>query len=107
VEREALERVSRVEVENIMVLASTREDAEGFVRKIAHLEGDLVVEHQAREVSERESRVQFEELTLLQTLGSELCHTIVGPPRASHHPSEGMQHVALHHIEMAGELATL
>jgi hypothetical protein len=46
-EREALERVSRVEVENAMVLASAREDAEGFVQKITLLEGDLAAERRA------------------------------------------------------------
>jgi hypothetical protein len=46
-EREALERVSRVEVENVMALACAREDAEGFVRKIAIPEGELAVEHWA------------------------------------------------------------
>jgi hypothetical protein len=44
VERVALEKVSRVEVENATELASAREDAEGFVWKIALLEGELVVE---------------------------------------------------------------
>jgi hypothetical protein len=46
-EREALERVSRVEVENAMALASAREDAEGFVQKITLLEGDLAAERRA------------------------------------------------------------
>jgi hypothetical protein len=63
-------------------------------------------EHQW-EVSERECREQFEEITLLQTWGSELCHTIVGPPGVSNHLSEGMQLAALYHIEIDGELATL
>jgi class 3 adenylate cyclase len=54
VERVALERVSRVEVENTMALASAREDAKGFVRKITLLEDELAVERQNREVSERE-----------------------------------------------------
>jgi BMFP domain-containing protein YqiC len=53
VEREALERVSRVDVENVIVLASAREDAEGFARKIALLEDKLTAERQAWEVSER------------------------------------------------------
>jgi hypothetical protein len=53
-EREALETMSRVEVENAMMLASAHEDAEGLVRKIVLLEGELAAEHQAREVSERE-----------------------------------------------------
>jgi hypothetical protein len=79
-EREALERVSRAEVENATALASTREDVEGLARKITLLEDELAAELQAREVSERERREQFKELSLLQTRGSDLCHTIVGPP---------------------------
>jgi hypothetical protein len=63
-EREALEWVSRAEAENAMALASTREDAEGFAHKIVLLEDTLTVEHQAREVSKRESREQLKELTL-------------------------------------------
>jgi hypothetical protein len=49
-EREALESVSRVEVENVAALASARKDAEGFIQKITLLEG----EHRDREVSGRE-----------------------------------------------------
>jgi hypothetical protein len=104
-EREGLETVSRVEVENAVTLASTREDADGFARKITLLEDELVMERQARVVSEREHQEQFEELHLLQTRGSELCHANVGPPWARHHLSEGMRLWALHHIEMAEELA--
>jgi hypothetical protein len=63
------------------------------------------VEHQAREVSEWERQEQFEELTLLQTWGSKLCHAVIGPPWARHHLSEGMWLAALHQTEMAGELA--
>jgi hypothetical protein len=58
-------------------------------------------------VSERECQEQFEELHLLQTWGSELCHTIVGPPRARHHLPEGMRLDDLRHTEMAKELAML
>jgi hypothetical protein len=65
--RVALEKVSRVEAENTVVLASAREDVEGFVRKIVLLEGELAAEHRAREAFERERQKQFEELTLLQT----------------------------------------
>jgi hypothetical protein len=43
-EREALERVPRVEVENAATLASAHEYAEGFVWKIALLEGELVAD---------------------------------------------------------------
>jgi hypothetical protein len=53
-DREALERVSRVEAENATALASSCEDAEGLAQKIALLEDELAVEHRAREVSERE-----------------------------------------------------
>jgi hypothetical protein len=64
-EREVLERVSRVEVKNSAMLSYAREEAEGFVWKIALLEGELAAEDQAWEVSERERWEQFEELTLL------------------------------------------
>jgi hypothetical protein len=47
-EREALERVSRVEAENAVALVSAREDAEGFVRKISLLEGKLVEERRPK-----------------------------------------------------------
>jgi hypothetical protein len=56
VEREAQERVSWVEVESIVMLASTHEEAEGFVRKIVLLKGELVEVHRAREVAEENSR---------------------------------------------------
>jgi hypothetical protein len=56
-------------------------------------------------MSLRERQAQFEELTLLQTQGSKLCHAIVSPPWSRHHLSEGMQLATLRHTEMAGELA--
>jgi hypothetical protein len=62
---EVLERVSRVKVENAVVLASAHEDAEGFAGKITLLEDERDMECQTRVVSEREYREQFEELTLL------------------------------------------
>jgi hypothetical protein len=111
-EREARERVLRVEVKSAAVLASAHEEAEGLVRRIALLEGDHAEVHQAREMAEENSRVlsnaaadaerrweeskrefqqQFEELTLLQVWGSKLCLAIVSPPRVRNHLSEGMQ----------------
>jgi hypothetical protein len=104
VEKEALQRMSRVKAKNAVVLASAREDVEGLIRKIALFEGELVAEYQAQEVSERERLEQFEELTILQIQGSELCHAIIGPPQARHHLSEGKRLAALHHTEMAEEL---
>jgi hypothetical protein len=103
VEREALELVSWLEVENSTVLASACEDTEGLVWKIALFEDKLTRECWEQKMSEREHRARFEELTLLQTQGSELCHAIVGPPRAKH-LSEGMQLAVLHHTKVAGEL---
>jgi hypothetical protein len=58
-------------------------------------------------VHERERQEQFEELTLLQTSGSELCLAIFGPPRVRNQLSEGMRLVTLRHTEMAGELSAL
>jgi hypothetical protein len=55
-------------------------------------------------MSEREHRECFDELTLLQTRGSELCLVIVSPPRARR-MSEGMRLATLHHNEMVRELA--
>jgi hypothetical protein len=80
VEREVLERMSRVEAKNAMALAFAHEVVEGLIRKIILLEDELEAECQAREVSMRERREQFKELTLLQTWGSELHHAIVGLP---------------------------
>jgi hypothetical protein len=66
-EGEALERVSRAEAENAMMLASVCEETEGpwAVWEITLLEDELAAERRACEVSEREHREQFEELTLL------------------------------------------
>jgi hypothetical protein len=44
VEREAQKRVLRVQAENTAALASSHEDAEGLVLKIAFLEGEPAVE---------------------------------------------------------------
>jgi hypothetical protein len=103
-ERDAQERVSLAEVENSIALSSARADTEDLLRKLILLEDKLAEECRVRETSEREHREYFEELTLLQTQGSKLCHAIIGPPRARH-LSEEMCLVALRHIEMAGELA--
>jgi hypothetical protein len=65
VEREALERVSRAEVENSTVLSSAHADAEDLAWKFALLEDELAEEHRAREASKTEHRECFEELTLL------------------------------------------
>jgi hypothetical protein len=73
-EREALERVSRAEAKNATTLASAHENVKSLAQKVALLEDKLDVKHRAREMSEGEHRVRFEELTLLQTRGSELCH---------------------------------
>jgi hypothetical protein len=56
-------------------------------------------------VSEREHREQFEELSLLQARGSEMCLAIVGPPRVRNHLSVGMRAAAFHHTKRVGELA--
>jgi hypothetical protein len=104
----------------------THEDVEVLARKITILEGELVEERRARElteensrglpdivldaerqweVSERERREQFEELTLLQPWCSELCHAIIGAPQVRNHFSKGMHVAALCHTEVARELA--
>jgi hypothetical protein len=94
-----------VEAENSAVLSSARADAEGLTRKIILLEDEHVEEHRAHEASERENQERFEELTLLQTRGSELCLANIGLPWARD-MSEGMRLATLRHTEMVGELAT-
>jgi hypothetical protein len=58
-------------------------------------------------VSKGEHRAQFEELTLLQTRGSELCHASIFPPQVRHHLSKGMRLAALYHTLMVIEFAML
>jgi hypothetical protein len=65
VEREALQREWRVEAENPMMLASGHDDAKGLAQKITLLEDELAAERRSWEVSERERREKFKELTLL------------------------------------------
>jgi hypothetical protein len=85
-EREVWERVLKVEMESVTMLASAHREAEGLVWMIALLKGELTEAHRAwelaeenslglsdaavdakqwQEESERESQEQFEELTLL------------------------------------------
>jgi hypothetical protein len=127
-EREPWERVSRVEAESTVALVSAHEEAESLVWNIALLEGELVEAHRARgvseenscalsdmaanaerwwDVSEREHREQFEELTILQTWGSKLCLAIIGPPWLRNHMLERMWVAILCHTEMVGELVAL
>jgi hypothetical protein len=47
--------VLRLEVESIMVLASTHEEAEGFARRVALLEGELAKAHRAQDAAEENS----------------------------------------------------
>jgi hypothetical protein len=89
--REARKSASRVKVTSTAALDSAHEEAEGLVRKMAHLEGELTEARRAQEVaeenshamsivvadaeqqwevSERECREHFEELTPMQTQGS-------------------------------------
>jgi hypothetical protein len=104
VEWEALERVSQAKAENSIALSSTHANVEDLARKVFILEDEHAEERRTWETSEREHQGCFKELTLLQTLGFELCRVIVGPPRARHLP-EGMRPAALCHTEMDGELA--
>jgi hypothetical protein len=55
VEREAWERVSRVEAESAVALVSTREEVEGLVQKVTLLEGEHAKALRAREVAEENS----------------------------------------------------
>jgi hypothetical protein len=55
VEREARERVSRMEAEGASALAFACGEAEDLARRVAFLEGKLAEAHQAREVVEENS----------------------------------------------------
>jgi hypothetical protein len=88
-------------------IITAHEGSKGFAQKVTLLEDELAVEHQAWEVSKREHQVRFKELTHLQTWGSELCHSNIGPPWVRHYQSEEMRIATLHHTKMAGELAAL
>jgi hypothetical protein len=48
-EKEAQERVSKVEAESVASLASCCGEADGFARRVALLEGELTVGRQARD----------------------------------------------------------
>jgi hypothetical protein len=56
VEREAQERVLRVKVESVVVLASSREEIDSLVRKIALLEAELAEVRQDHELAEETAR---------------------------------------------------
>jgi hypothetical protein len=128
VKREAQKRVSRMEVESTVALASACGEAKDLTRRIALLEGELAEARQARDTTKENSQglsdvaadaerrleeskrvcwEHVEELILLQTRGSELCLTIVGPLRVRSHLLEGMLIAALHHNEMLEEFAAL
>jgi hypothetical protein len=49
--REAQERVSKAEVESAASLASCREEADGFTRRVALLEGELMDARQAHDTA--------------------------------------------------------
>jgi hypothetical protein len=53
---------------------------------------------------ERQCQDLVQELTILQTRGSELCKAIVGPLTVRGHLLEGMQIAAICHTEMVGQL---
>jgi hypothetical protein len=60
VEREARERVSRMEAESVTTLASAHGEAEGFTRRIALLEGKLMDTRQAQDMTEANNRGLFD-----------------------------------------------
>jgi hypothetical protein len=60
VEREAWERALRIEAENAAALAFAHEDAEGLVRKITLLEGELTDERRAHELAKENSHGLFD-----------------------------------------------
>jgi hypothetical protein len=116
------------EVESVAVLAPAWGDADGLIRKVALLKGELVEARRAWDVagervrylsnssaegarwlmaSEMKRQEQFEELSLLWSWGIELCLSIIGPSQVmSHHPTR-MRAATLHHAGMVGELTAL
>jgi hypothetical protein len=93
--------LSRVrDAESVAMLAPARGDAEGLILKVALLECELVEARRARDVagervcrllnsssegarwlmtSEMYHQEQFGDLSLLRTMGIELCLSIIGP----------------------------
>jgi hypothetical protein len=59
-EIEAQERVSSMEVESTVALASTHEETDSLVRIIALVEGELAEVHRAGEVAEETTRGLFD-----------------------------------------------
>jgi hypothetical protein len=59
-EIEAQERVSSMEAESTVALASTHEETDSLVWIIALVEGELAEVHQAREVAEETTRGLFD-----------------------------------------------
>jgi hypothetical protein len=55
-ETEAQDRVLRLEAESTTTLASTREEVEGLVQRIALHKGELAEAHQAWEMAKEDSR---------------------------------------------------
>jgi hypothetical protein len=126
--REAWETVLRMEVESATMMASTHGEAEGFDRRTALLEGELMDAWRARDTAEanpqslssvvadvdrREEEAErdcwewVQELTLLQTQGSNLCQAIVGPLKLRGHLSNWMRIAAACHTEMVEQLTAL
>jgi hypothetical protein len=110
-----------MEVERTAALASPHREVVGFAWRIVVLEDKLVEVHQARDTTEvnsqglsdvaanverrqedfeMECQERIQELTLLQTRGSELCKAIVSPLRVWSHLSEGMRIATLHHVSL-------
>jgi hypothetical protein len=116
------------EVENVAVQASVQEDADGLIRMVTLLEGELVEARQAWEVAEEkfrslsdasadgtqrlvvfemECRQQSEELSLLRARVAQSCLAIVGPSKVRSHLLARMWAATLCHTEMARELTAL
>jgi hypothetical protein len=122
------ERVSKAEAKSAASLASTREEADGFTRKVDLLEGELADASKAQDTAEanfsglcdrvvdvnrwqkdveRLCRDLVQELILLQNMGFELCQAIVGPSTLWGHQSEGMRIDSIRHTEMVGQVVAL
>jgi hypothetical protein len=116
------------EMESIAVLVSACGDAEGLVRKVALLEGELMAAHRAWEkalekvcnlsnsladavhrlvVSETEHREQFREISFLWAWGAELCLTIVSLSTVKSPLMARMRVTTLHRARVVEELTVI
>jgi hypothetical protein len=99
-------REEKIAQERVVLLASTRGEANEVAKKPSLLEGELVVAHWAQEEVEERYEHLVNELTLLRLRGPKLWLAIVGtPPQGLLH--EGMRFTVTHYSMVATRLSAL